>query len=171
MELGINKIPNYKIYKPNKKKGYYREFINNYILPYLEECGYEEVNNVYPTREMKFFKKGCESIIFNTRLLGNYSFFIVCHKDEIIGTIIYDRVYPEFYSYLFKMDLFGIYNPDLSKEIKHFIKLEDFYEEKMYFSRKRTKPIGDNPVSRIVHYSEFYERDKVKNKIYEIKQV
>lgn len=166
MKVGVvNKTPRYNIYKPNKKIRYYKDFINNYILPYLKECGYEEVENIYPKREMKFLKKGDDIIIFNIRLLKNFSYFIICHKNDIIGTIIYDRVYPEFYFYLFQMDLFGIYNPDLAKEIKEFIRLEDFYEEKKYFSRKRTKPIGDNPVSRRVHYTEFYYKDEIKNEV------
>jgi len=168
VEFGIHKIPHYKIYKPNKKKRYYREFINNHILPYLEECGYEEVKNVYPTREMKFFKKGYDSIIFNTRLLGNYSFFIVCHKDEIIGTIIYDRVYPEFYSYLFKMDLFGMYNKELAKEIKEFPFIKDYYLERgkelKGYRETRTRPIGTNPVSRRIHYRAFYKNDNYADK-------
>lgn len=170
MKVGVvNKTPIFKIYSVKKKNRKYREFLNKYVLPYLKKCGFEEVPFVYPKTDIIYLRNGDYGVVCSKKLFKNHCYFIVTEKENIIGTIVYDRVYPLFYSYLFYMDFFAIFNRELAKEIKEFTYIEKFYEDMgltiTEFSRSRTKPLGDNLVSRRVHYTNFYYKDKIKNEV------
>lgn len=159
---GFKKVKNIR-----KKRLAYKSFLQNYVIPYLTSMGYVKNSSKF-YNYFYYFQKGDDSILFNRKLYGNYGFFIISNKNEVLGTIVYDRIYPEFYFYLFQMDLFGIYNKELAEEIKEFPFIKDYYLERgkelKGYRETRTKPIGTNPVSRRIHYRAFYKNDNYADK-------
>lgn len=136
-------------------------FIYDKVIPYLvDDLGFVKVKK-FPgssrntgAGKFYFYKKDNIVILLSKIRYNRVAYAIVVQINssgyEIIGTIGYEMVYPDYHRWMFIADLFEILNKDYYGTIE-FIGIEDYFkaEGREYYFPPLTKIFrGDNPVSR-----------------------
>lgn len=139
-----------KIRYPRRKGISYRAFLKDYVIPYLEECGYLEDSKYFFKSRYYNYMKGDDGVLIGKKLFNGFCIIIVYNRTKVLGTISYTRIYPEYHRYLFYTDFFAIYNKEYGEEIREFIGFKDYYKTlgRFVYGRQEEVPRGSNPVSR-----------------------